>query len=196
MSEEESFTSNVTLGVECSPISLNESMKYERTIVEGEKIGCIRKNNLAVYFANGSFCDQNGARLNAQDTELTDRAHLFQVLYQICLNGEFKCVDTGNDTWLYTLTLDETAMKDVAYAAAPEMEKLPVTLTSGRIQIMVKGTSITELDCSCTGGLDALVETTPVTVSAKMIFAHNSGSEVPSAVKNQLIQERMEENGK
>lgn len=82
------------------------------------------------------------------------------------------------------------------YAAAPEMETLPVTLTAGSIQIMVKDTSITELDCSCTGGLDALAKTEPVTVSAKMSFIHNSGMEIPSVVKNQLIQKGMEENGK
>lgn len=196
MNQEESFTANVTLGVECSPISLNENMKYERTMVDGEKIGCIRKNDLAVYFADGIFCDQSGVRLSAQDNELTDRAHLLEVLYQVCLNGEFNCADTGNNTWLYTLALDEEAMKQVAYAAAPEMENLPVTLISGSVQIVVKDTSITELDCSCTGGLDALAETEPVTVSAKMIFSHNSGTEAPSAVKNQLMQERTEENGK
>ena len=196
LSQEESFTSNVALGVECSPISLNEKLKYERTIVEGEKIDCIRKNDLAVYFANGSFCDQNGVHLNEQDNELADRAHLLEVLYQVCMNGEFKCADTGNDTWLYTLTLDQAAIKEVTYAAAPGMENLPVTLTSGSIQIMVKGTSITELDCSCTGGLGPLTESAPVTVSVKMNFIHNSGSEVPSAVINQLIQERTEKNGK
>lgn len=195
LSQEESFTADVSLGVECSSISLNESLKYERTIVEEEKISCLRKNDLAVYFANGRFCDQNGVSLKAQDNELTDRAHLLEVLYQICLNGEFKCADTGNNTWLYTLTLDENAMKEVAYAAAPEMENLPVALTSGRIQMMVKGTSITELDCNCTGGLGALAETAPVTVSATMSFTHNSGLEVPSAVKDQLIQGRTEENG-
>lgn len=197
LSQEESFTSIVTLGVECNPISLNESLKYERTIVEGEKIGCIRRNDLAVYFtADGSFCDQNGVLLNAKDNELTDCAHLLEVLYQVCLNGEFKCIDTGEDTWIYTLTLDESAMKQVAYAAAPDMETLPVTLASGSIQIVIKNTSITELNCSCTGGLDTLAETTPATVTAKMSFTHSSGSEVPSAVKKQLIQERMEENGK
>ena len=182
--------------MECDPISLNERLKYERTIVEGKEIGCIRKNDLAVYFADGSFCDQNGVGVDAKDNELTDRAHLLEVLYQVCLNGEFQCVDTGDDTWLYTLTLDEAGMKEVAYAAAPEMENLPVTLASGSIQLAIKSSSITELDCSCTGGLDALADTAPVTVSAKMDFTHNSGSEVPNAVKNQLIPERMEENGK
>ena len=195
INREERFAADVTLGVECSPISLHESLRYERTFVDGEKIGCIRKKDLAVYFADGSFCDQNGVPLNEKDNALTDRAHLLEVLYQICLNGEFKCADTGSDTWLYTLTLDEEAMKAVAYAAAPEMENLPVTLNSGSIQIMVKEASITELDCSCAGGLDVLAETAPVTVSAKMSVAQNGGSEVPGAVKDQLIQERTEENG-
>ena len=192
LSQEEAFTSDVTLGVECGPLSLNEEMKYERAILDDEKIGCIRKNNLAVYFANGKFCDQNGVLLNAKDGGLADRVHLLEVLYQVCLNGDFKCMDTGDDTRLYTLTLDEEAMKEIAYAAEPEMKTLPVKLTSGNIQLMVKGTSIAELDCSCTGGIDALAETAPVTVSVKMSFTHNSGAQVPSAVKNQLIQERTE----
>lgn len=195
LSQEESFTSNVTLGVECDPISLHESVKYERSLVEGQAISCIRKNDLAVYVSGDRFCDQNGVVLDAQDNELIDRVHLLEVLYQICLNGEFKCVDTGNDTWLYTLTLDEAAMKEVAYAAAPDIESLPVTLTSGSIQIMVKGDSMTELDVSCIGGLDGLAEAAPVTVSTKMSFIHNRGSQVPSAVKDQLIEERRENRG-
>lgn len=34
-------------------------------------------------------------------------------------------MDTENDTWRYPLTLDEDAMKEVAYAAAPEIKSLP-----------------------------------------------------------------------
>ena len=86
-------------------------------------------------------------------------------------------------------------MKSVAYAAAPEMEKLPVTLTSGSVQIMIKGSNITEIDFSCTGGFNALADTAPVTVSVKMGFTHNSDTEVPNAVRNQLIEERTEKNG-
>lgn len=195
LSQEKTFTADISMGVECSPISLNENIKFERTIIDGEKIGCIRKKELAVYFADGNFCDQNGAVIDAKDNALADRKRLIEALYQICMNGEFKCTDTGNDTWLYTLTLDEDAMKSVAYAAAPEMEKLPVTLTAGSVQIMIKGSNITEIDFSCTGGLNALADTAPVTVSVRMGFTHNSGTEVPNAVKNQLIQERTEENG-
>ena len=195
LSREKTFTADISMGVECSPISLNENIKFERTIIDGEKIGCIRKKELAVYFADGNFCDQNGVVIDAKDNALADRKRLIEALYQICMNGEFKCTDTGNDTWLYTLTLDEDAMKSVAYAAAPEMKNLPVTLTSGSVQIMIKGSNITEIDFSCTGGLSVLADTAPVTVSVKMGFTHNSNTEVPNAVKNQLIQERTEKNG-
>ena len=37
MSREEAFTAEVALGVECSPVSLHESVKYERSMVEGGK---------------------------------------------------------------------------------------------------------------------------------------------------------------
>ena len=86
-------------------------------------------------------------------------------------------------------------MKAVAYAAAPEMESLPVALTSGSVQIAVNGTTIKEIECSCTGGLDTLKDAAPVTVSVRLMFTHNSEFEVPHVVKNQLIQEEVKDNG-
>lgn len=195
MSQEDSFTADVQLGVTCGPILLNENMKYGQALTDGTKIGCVRRDDLAVYFADGCFCDQNGVLLTEQDNELTDRAHLLEVLKQICLNGEFDCTDTGNSTWLYTLTLDESAMKTVAYAAAPEMKSLPVTLSSGSIQITVSGTAMKEIDCTCTGNLNLPENTAPVAVSAKLAFTHNRALDVPDAVKDQLIQERMSDHG-
>lgn len=195
MSQEDSFTADVQLGVECGPISLNESMKYGQALTDGTKIGCVRRDDLAVYFADGRFCDQNGVLLTEQDNELTDRAHLLEVLKQICLNGEFDCTDTGNSTWLYTLALDESAMKTVAYAAAPELESLPVTLSSGSVQITVSDAALKELDCTCTGNLSLPEDAAPAAVSAKLAFTHNRAFDVPDAVKDQLIQERMADNG-
>ena len=86
-------------------------------------------------------------------------------------------------------------MKTVAYAASPEMELLPVTLSSGSVQITVCDTTIEEIDCACTGGLEALQEAAPVTVSVKLKATHNSEFEIPTAVKNRLTQERGENHG-
>lgn len=195
MGQEDSFTADVQLDVDCGPVSFSEGLKYGQALAEGEPISFVRKDDLAVYFAGGTFCDQNGVLLTQQDSALVDRAHLLEVLKRICLNSQFDCTDTGNGSWLYTLTLDESAMKTVAYAAAPEMESLPVTLASGSVQITVSGTAIQEIECSCTGGLEALEEAAPVTVSVNVLFAHNSEFEIPGAVQDRLMQEGVMDRG-
>lgn len=161
MSQEGSFAADVQLSVECGPISLSESMKYGQALAEGNKVSFVRKDDLAVYFAQETFCDQNGVLLTEQDSALIDRARLLEVLKQICLNGEFDCTDTGNSTWLYKLTLDENAMKTIAYAAAPEMQSMPVTLSSGSVQLTVSDGVTKEIECLCTGGLEGLAEAAP-----------------------------------
>ena len=156
----------------------------------------MRKDDLSVYFTEGRFCDQNGVLLTAENNELTHYARLLEVLKQICLNGEFDCTDTGNNTWLYTLTLDESGMKAVAYAAAPELESLPVTLSAGSVQVRVSGNRIQEISCTCSGGVDGQEDAAPGTVSVKLDFAHNGSFDVPHAVKEQLVPKEVEESGK
>lgn len=196
LGQKEPFTADVDLGVECGPVSLHGKMKYGQALVDGSKISCVRKDDLSVYFSEGRFCDQNGVLLTAEDNELTHYARLLEVLKQICLNGEFDCTDTGNNTWIYTLTLDESGMKAVAYAAAPELESLPVTLSAGSVQVRVSGNRIQEISCTCSGGVDGLEDAAPGTVSVKLDFAHNGSFDVPHAVKEQLVPKEVEESGK
>lgn len=196
LQNEETFSADFTMGAQCGPITLNEDMQYDQVRSDAGKIQAIRKGDFVLYFSDGVFCDQNGTLLNADENETIDRAHLLEVVNQICMNGEFDCTDTGNDTWLYTLTMDEEAMKEVAYAAVPEMESMNVTLKEGSIQISVKDTGISEITCSCTGGLDALADAAPVTVSADLVYDHNSEAEIPDAVRKQLEQKGVEEDGK
>lgn len=194
--QEESFTADFTLGAQCGPVALDEEMQYDQMQSDDRKIEAIRKGDFVLYFSDGSFCDQNGTLLNADENDTIDRAHLLEVLYQICTNGEFDCTDTGNDTWLYTLTLDEEAMKTVAYAAVPDMESMDVALKEGSIQISVKDNAISEITCSCIGGMDALAGAAPVTISADLVYTHDSKVEIPDAVRKQFKGEGVEEDGK
>lgn len=196
LQQEEAFTADFTLGAQCGPITLDEEMQYAQVKLEDCKIEAIRKGDFVVYFSDGSFCDQSGNLLNEEENEGVDRARLLEVLYQICINGEFSCTDTGNDTWLYTLSLDEENMKNVAYTVIPEMSSMEAVLKEGSIQISVKDTMISEIICSCTGGLDALADAAPVTVSAEFVFSHNSKEEIPDAVREQFSREGVEEDEK
>ena len=191
LNQEESFSADLLLKADCGPISLDEDLDYEQFRIQDQKIGCIRKNELAVYCSDGVFCDQHGTLLSEQDTELADRTRLLDILRQICLNGTFEFTDTGNDSCLYTMALDEAAMEQVACAAVPEIESMLVSLTSGSIQLTVQQGAITDLRCSCTGTLAAA----PVTITVQAKFTHNSGLELPNAVRVQLCQEGTEEYG-
>lgn len=195
LQQEESFSADFTLGAKCGSVSLDEEMQYDQVNLDNHKIEAVRAGDFVLYYSDGSFCDQNGELVKAGENESTDRARLLDVLYEICTNGEFDCTDTGNDTWLYTLTLDEEAMKAVAYAAVPEMESMEVTLKEGNIQIAVKDTSVSEITCSCTGGLTAPADAAPVTVSADLLFDHDSKADIPQAVVERFGGEGVEKDG-
>ena len=78
-------------------------------------------------------------------------------------------------------------MESVAYTVSPELESMPVTLSSGSVQIYLTDGELTEIRCSCSGGLDGLAETAPVTVSAQWRVTSRSVPELPGAVRDKLI---------
>lgn len=196
LNQEEGFSATLQLEVACDPILLQEDMNYAQINADGQTVNCISKGDLAVYYSDGVFCDRNGLVLSSEEYALADRVRLLEVLYQLCLNGEFTCTETGDDSWLYTLKLDQTGMESIAYTVSPEMESMPVTLTSGSIQIYLEKAALTEIRCNCTGGLSGLAETDPVTVSAQWRITDHSVPELPGLVKDKLMKERTEgENG-
>ena len=188
LNQQESFSADLRLEVECGSISFRNEMRYGQALADGQKIRCLRKDGLSVYFSNGVFCDQSGTLVAGEENEVSDGARLLAALGRICENGEFVCADTGNDTWLYTMTMDEEGMWDTACAAAPDIASMPVTMRSGSVQILVKDGSLTEVSCSCTGGLDGAEESAPVTVEMKMTLTPDRSFEVPNAVKGRLLE--------
>ena len=194
LDQEEGFSAVLQLEVACNPISIQEDMTYGQINADGQIISCLSKGDLAVYYSDGVFCDRNGLVLSSEEYALVDRVRLLNVIYQLCLNGEFSSTETGDESWLYTLTLDQAGMESIAYTASPELESMPVTLTSGSIQIYIENGEFTEIRCNCTGGLSGLAEVAPVTVSAQWRVKDRSALELPGAVKDQLMKERTEDN--
>lgn len=186
---EEGFSADVQLDVECGTLSLEEEVRYQQATVQGHRIGSMRKDDLTVYVLEGKLCTPGGVLLSAEESGLVGRLELLQALRQICLYGDFACVSTGEDGWLYTLTLDEEAIDAVVRAAEPDLENLPVDFRSGSVQIEVRDAAIAELECSCTGALNALEQEIPAEVSVRMAFASDRGLEVPDAVVTRLTED-------
>lgn len=187
LKQEEGFSAVLMLEAACDPLSLQEELSYSQVNSGDQTVSCLSMGDLSIYYSNGVFCDRNGLVLSSEEYALADRVRLLELIYQLCLNGEFSCTETGEASWLYTLELDETGMESVAYTVSPELESMPVTLSSGSVQIYLTDGELTEIRCSCSGGLDGLAETAPVTVSAQWRVTSRSVPELPGAVRDKLI---------
>lgn len=183
----ESETARILLNGECGPISLKDEMKYEQTILEGQKIGCIRKNSRAVYFSDHAVCNKDGLGISAEESVMADSAELLDLLYQVCLNGEFDCMDTGNNSYLYTLSMEEGAMENFSETILPDIKNLPASFISGSVELTVEGNEITDIRVDCAGSVEILSEEAEVNVSAEMIFTRGEGFVIPDAVKDALL---------
>lgn len=185
LDQEEAFSAELLLEAEWKDISLSGTWTYEQTEEEGQTIRCIRKDENALYYANGIFCDGNGAVYSGEEDTMAARSGLLEVFYQICLNGDFECMDTGNEAWLYTLSLESEDIQAVVHSAAPELEGAAEWMDSGSMQILVKDGIIAQIRCECAAGAEG-----GAVLSAELTFSEKSGFEIPAAVKERLVQER------
>lgn len=187
LNEEESFAARLIFSAECGPLSLKNEVRYEQEFEDRQKISCIRKNDLAVYFTDDAVCNKDGLGLSLEEKQIADSTELLDMLYQICLNGEFSCMNTGNNSYLYTLSLEEETMRSLAYTILPEMETMDISLNSGSVQVTVTDETITDIRVDCTGDIAGILSEASVSVSVDMIFMESSGFTIPEAVKNALM---------
>lgn len=178
LEQESAFSADLLLAAKGDGISLQEQWKYEHTAEEGQKIGCLRQNDTVLYFSDGIFCDGNGIIQNQEGSALAAKSGLLELFYQICLKGDFDCMDTGNGTWLYTISLDGTDVQDLADAVSKELGIAQEDY--GNVQIIVKDGTIARIYCECTDSAED-------TFSVELVFSEKTGFEVPAAVKELLL---------
>lgn len=179
LEQESAFSADLLLEAKGDALSFQEQWKYEQTVEEEQKIGCLRQNDTVLYFSDGIFCDGNGIIQNQEGSALAAKSGLLELFYQLCLKGEFDCMDTGNGTWLYTLPLDGTAVQDLADAVSSELGTAQDG--SGNAQIIIKDGTIARIYCECTDSAEE-------TFSAELVFSKKSGFEVPAAVKELFLE--------
>ena len=88
---------------------------------------------------------------------------------------------------MYTLTLDEGAMQDLARAIAPEVEKQAVTFTDGSMEATVEDGALTNVRIRCAGSLQIVLTQTQVSLGAELKTADRTVS-IPEPVMQALKQ--------
>ena len=180
-------SSDISLSADCGPIVLSSTLQYDRSSIDGQSYGCIRKNTLAVYFSGSKICDASGNSVDAASAQLVDASSLIDLCYRLILDGSAGC-ERVSDGYLYGLSLDSDAMNDLAAAIAPDIKAQNVTFSSGRISVLVSEQgALKSVNISCSGALHLILSDAPASLSAVITPAEREFS-IPQPALNALKQ--------
>lgn len=180
-------SSDISLSADCGPIVLSSTLQYDRSSIDGQSYGCVRKNTLAVYFSGDRICDASGNSVDAASTQLVDASSLIDLCYRLILDDSVGC-ERVSDGYLYGLSLDSDAMNDLAAAIAPDIKAQNVTFSSGRISVLVSEQgALKSVNISCSGALHLILSDAPASLSAVITPAEREFS-IPQPALNALKQ--------
>lgn len=92
-----------------------------------------------------------------------------EMLVWLCLEGEIACT-RNNDTYVYTLALDQASMKELSRMILPELAQYGGNLTEGSVSIILDAGKVLSMNVSIKGEIRALIAQIPITVGAEFTF--------------------------
>lgn len=174
------------LKADCGPLVLNEDLQFFRWADDGGDIFCVQENGYALYFTEDAVYDAKGNTIPLASASNIDAAKLLDIAYAACMNVSAECKSSG-DHYTYTLSLDEDGMEAVAYAVAPEAEKLNISFASGTIRVVVDGDTIERVSMEVSGSVQVVLSRADVSIGAELKFSEeNKDITIPTAVKEAL----------
>jgi hypothetical protein len=157
----------IYLTADCGPLALSEDLTFITKMQDDLRVNCVKKHDFAVYFTEDKICSENGYAVTAKRAESVEPAMLLGLAYELCLNGTFSCTKV-NETYIYSLALDEAAMAEIAKAIAKESEDMPIRFENGSIQIRIQDREVESIRFACDGNVDVLVTNVAVAFSAEL----------------------------
>ena len=182
------LSAELTLEADCGPITLNETVDLFRWNTEKAAIFCIEENSYALYFTEDRICDSKGNSIPTAGASNTDAAKLLDIAYTICMNANAVSMKKGGQ-YTYTVSLDEDGMKQVAYAIAPEAEKLNINFESGKLILVMTEEKIVSVEIRVSGNAQIVLSSVDVSIGASLMFTEKRADvSLPEAVKEALQQ--------
>lgn len=167
LQKEQTMGVDMELQADCGVLSLEQEVRLISTLAEGERMNCIEKDGFRIYFNEDMICSENGYAVTTNREQMTDTAQLLALAYEICMQGGFSCTQV-EEAYIYTVTLEESAMKQIAAYIAKESESLPITFENGTLQFVIREDTLERMQFICDGTLDVLFTKTPVSLSADL----------------------------
>ena len=181
----------IGLQADCGPLSLEEEITLISTVEEDTRINCLQKEDFKLYFTEDTVCSEKGYAVTSSKAESIRVADLLAIAYELCLNGTFNSVE-ADDIYIYSLSLDEEAMQEIAKAITAESAGKGIRFENGSIRIFVKDEKAESIFFSCDGTMDVLLAKISVAFSAELDVTDEEqyeGFVVPEKVQEALVKE-------
>lgn len=185
LEEQESLCGALTLSADCGPLALDKTLDLFCWQVEGKRIYSLQENGTGLYYGNGSLCDGQGHSLSLT-AENASAAKLPEMLLALCLRLTADC-QQSQGKFVYRFTLDGDAMEELTNAIAPEAEKLPISLETGTLELVLAQDRIQSLNIRIQGSLSVLVTKVDVAIGAEGKLLDDTAPALPEAVKGALV---------
>lgn len=157
----------IFLAADCGPLNLKQDVMFISAIVDDSRINCVRKDDFAVYFNEDTICSEKGYSVTTKRAETVDVSELVGMAYELCLQGNFRCTEV-NDSYIYSIVLDEEGMKNVASLIAKESADMAIEFENGSLQLVIKEQKLESIRFACDGELDVLLTKVAVALSAEL----------------------------
>ena len=170
---QDTLAADMTLSADCGTLVFRDTVQYDQRTQDGQTVGCVRRNDLCLYFTDNKLCDAQGNVLIWNSQDLQDSAKLVELAYQLVLNGDVSCTVSGGKS-IYAVTLDETGASDFAAAIAPASKALSAVFTGGGVELTVNGSTLESIQVSCRGTVHVAVADITAALGAQIRFVQRN----------------------
>lgn len=191
LAEQDVIGTQIYLSADCGPLSLAEEFTFISSKIKSKRINSVKKDDFVVYFNEDTICSEKGYGVTAKRAQAVDTVELLSIAYELCLEGDFRCVEI-NDSHIYSIALDESGMEKIASLIAKESKNMAIRFENGSVQLMMHGNVLESIRFACDGEMDVLLAQVPVALSAEVQLQDESqyiNYSVPEKVLEKLVKE-------
>lgn len=188
LGSKQTLAGKLTLRADCGPLALDKTLDLLCWQAEGKRIYSLQDNGVGLYYCDGILCDGQGRTLPLEGSTGGSALQLPELLLGICLELTGDCTQK-EDSWAYRFTLDEEAMTAMAHAIVPAVEKLPVSLTEGTLEVILTQEQLESVDLRIDGFLSLLLTQVDVSIGGEIDLEPGEADAVlPDAVRSALLE--------
>lgn len=184
----DSLAADVVLEGDCGPLSVQDRFVFYQWKLDDNQIWGAEKQEQTLYFTKDAICNVEGRTVSADAAKGLDAVKVLDVAYRCFSKTNFQCRETEGIS-VYTVTLDQDGMKQVADAMLPQAGEMDISFDKGSIQMVISQEQIQSVRVTCGGTAKIIAANVDVQFSADIRFRNDSSAPaLPDAVKDALHQ--------